>query len=528
MTTMTTLTLDGEWQLTSLNTPSITAPITLPGDVHSALLAADIIPDPYMGCNETKVQWVGEHDWQMTREFTVDAELMAAREVDLKLSMVDTMAEIDINGITAITCSNMFRHYRRDIRPLLREGSNQIIVTLKRADIEAKARAERLPFPVPWAVGNNQIPHMNTLRKTQCHAGWDWGICLLASGIYDSIRIQPVSHVRLLDMRTEQQWQHDGRCVVVANIHTEMLAGAQPQLAECTLETPDGERHSLSVAIDAAVNTVRFELDKPMRWWPAGYGEQPLYRLHLALDGQVIEKRLGLRELAVDTQEDEIGAAMTFMVNGKAIMSKGANWIPLDAMPGTQTPARYRRLLEDAKAANMNMIRVWGGGMYERDCFYELCDELGLMVWQDLMFSCALYPSTPEFLSDVREEITEQVRRLSDHPSLALWCGDNEVIGAIGWYPESKNNREKYVVNYDRLNRVLQEVVEREDPSRRFWASSPCNGELDFGDAWHDDNKGTCISGMCGIPANLSMLTTTSSRVFAASSATSHGRHCRQ
>ncbi len=181
---------------------------------------------------------------------------------------------------------------------------------------------------------------------------------------------------------------------------------------------------------------------------------------------------------------------MTFIVNGKAIMAKGANWIPLDAMPALHTSDRYRTLLQDAVDANMNMIRVWGGGMYEQDEFYDLCDELGLLVWQDLMFACALYPSAPDFLADVELEVRDQVKRLRDHTSLALWCGDNEVIGAIGWYPESRTNREKYVVNYDRLNRVLQQTVEAEDPTRRFWASSPCNGELDFGDAWHDDNKG--------------------------------------
>ncbi|MDD1784169.1 glycoside hydrolase family 2 protein [Enterovibrio sp. ZSDZ35] len=487
---MSQFNLDGVWQLSSLTNPDVTAPITLPGDVHSALLAAEIIPDPYLGCNETQVQWVGEHDWQMTRTFNIDANVLEAQQVDLILSMVDTMAQIEVNGVTALHCSNMFRHYRRDIRPLLREGENYICVTLNRADIEAKARAERLPFPVPWAVGNNQVPHMNTLRKTQCHAGWDWGICLLVSGIYDSIRIQPISQARLNDVRTRQEWQQDGQCTVIASITADVLEGSEAQVAECELISPAGERQSITAELAGGKTEMRFTVQNPQRWWPAGYGEQPLYQLSVSLDGQLVEKQLGLRELTVDTSEDDAGAAMTFVVNGKAVMAKGANWIPLDAMPGKQTPEQYRRLLEDAKAANMNMIRVWGGGMYERDVFYRLCDELGLLVWQDLMFSCALYPSTPDFLNDVRQEITEQVRRLSDHPSLALWCGDNEVIGAIGWYPESKSNREKYVVNYDRLNRVLQEVVETEDPSRRFWASSPCNGELDFGDAWHDDNKG--------------------------------------
>ncbi|CZF80375.1 Exo-beta-D-glucosaminidase precursor [Grimontia celer] len=486
---MTQLILDGEWTLTSLADDSIVAPIQIPGDVHSALLAADKIPDPYYGCNETDVQWVSEHDWLLTKSFEADSSTLEAPRVDLMLSMVDTVASIAVNGEVVLLCANMFREYRVDVRPYLKQGENILTVTLKRADIEAKARAERLPFPVPWAVGNNQIPHMNTLRKTQCHAGWDWGICLLASGIYDSVKLQPIHNVALKGVRTAQQWQSNGQCDLTLSIDAEVV-GTDSAAIECVLTSPCGESQSTIIAADVEPLTCGFTITHPERWWPTGYGSQPLYSLTVSVDGQRVTKRIGLRELHLDTTPDEAGSALTFVMNGKAIMSKGANWIPLDAMPGLQTPERYRQLLEDAKAANMNMIRVWGGGMYERDCFYELCDELGLMVWQDLMFACALYPSTPEFLKDVELEVAYQVRRLSDHASIALWCGDNEVIGAIGWYPESRTNREKYVVNYDRLNRVLQEVVEREDPYRRFWASSPCNGELDFGDAWHDDNKG--------------------------------------
>lgn len=484
------MTLDGQWTLSSINDPSIYSAITLPGDVHSALLEANIIPDPYLACNEEQVQWVGEHDWLLERTFIADGDFLDAKEIDLILSMVDTVAEIEINDHPVLSCSNMFRHYKRDILPFLKEGENGIRIRLKRADIEAKARAETLPFPVPWAQGNNQIPYMNTLRKTQCHSGWDWGICLLVSGIYSSIRLQSVHSVRLIDAQITQNWQDDLSCHLMVDIETHILDAKMAPPFECTLVCPGGHKTCVTLSLTQETTSYCFVIDKPQRWWPAGYGEQPLYTLHICVDGQALEKRLGLRELFVDTRKDEHGSAMTFVVNGKAIMAKGANWIPPDAMPGKQTPAQYRRLLEDAKAANMNMIRVWGGGMYERDTFYDVCDELGLLVWQDLMFSCALYPSTPDFIEDVKQEITDQVKRLSAHPCIALWCGDNEVIGAIGWYPESRANREKYVVNYDRLNRALEEVVKREDPTRRFWASSPCNGELDFGDAWHDDNKG--------------------------------------
>ena len=487
---MNQMILDGTWSLSSVTDPSLCVPIVLPGDVHSALLNANIIPDPYVACNESLVQWVGEEEWFLERTFLATADFLKAKEIDLLLSMVDTLAEIEINNTLVQHCSNMFRYYRKDIKPFLIEGENSVRIRLKRADLEAKRRAQTLPFPIPWAEGNNQIPHMNTLRKTQCHSGWDWGICLMVSGIYNSIRLQAMDLARLKDVHITQDWQESGACKISAHIEAQILRSDVPLVMEVSLVFPDGTRRSVSLAMTGEKTDYTVLIENPERWWPAGYGEQPLYTFTFSLDGQHIEKRIGLRELHVDTQADEHGSAMTFVVNGKAIMAKGANWIPSDAMPGKQTYEQYRRLLHDAKAANMNMIRVWGGGMYERDTFYDLCDELGLLVWQDLMFSCALYPSTPEFIEDVKQEITEQVCRLRAHPCIALWCGDNEVIGAIGWYPESRKNREKYVVNYDRLNRALEEVVTRQDPSRRFWASSPCNGELDFGDAWHDDNKG--------------------------------------
>ncbi|WEM44528.1 glycoside hydrolase family 2 protein (plasmid) [Photobacterium sp. DA100] len=488
---MPTLLLNGNWTLTSPQHPDIDISCKLPGDIHSALIAADHLENPYLGCNERNVQWVGESEWHLERDFHLDADFLNAQSIDLKLEFVDTLADFIINGHHVLSCSNMFRRYRVNILPYLQLGINQIQIVLKRADIEAAERAKRLPFPVPWAVGNNQIPHMNTLRKTQCHAGWDWGICLLVSGVYQPIELIPVHQTRLKRVHTIQNWQEDGSCDLDINIDYDVTACSH---APSTLKVEfDNHIHQLSVDMNqlgAQSTRLTIKVTNPERWWPAGYGEAYLYPLNVTLNQHQICKKIGLRKLELDTSADNIGSAMTFVVNDKAIMAKGANWIPLDALPSSHTPENYRRLLEDAKAANMNMIRVWGGGMYEHDIFYELCDELGLMVWQDLMFACALYPSTKEFMNDVEQEVIDQVRRLSDHPSLALWCGDNEVIGAINWYPESKTNREKYVVNYDRLNYMLAQVVEKEDPTRRFWASSPCNGELDFGDAWHDDDSG--------------------------------------
>ena len=481
---MSSIELNGEWTLRSPQHPHIAIPMSLPGDNYSALFKAGLIPDPYIGTNEKDVQWVGEAQWKIEKEFDAGAADLEARAIEMKLSRVDTLADISINGQPVLSCSNMFRHYQVDIKPFLCEGKNTISVEFARADLEGKARAERLPFPIPSSMGsNNQIPHMNLLRKTQCHAGWDWGICLMVSGIYDAITVSAIHTIALERATTDQLWNEDGSVTVEVSVTHEANIDAQ-------VSVEFGE-HSKTVTCDKSGETkVSFAIAEPKLWWPAGYGEQPLYVLSVELDGQVINKRIGLRKLVLNTSEDNVGSSMEFQVNGFPITAKGANWIPVDAMPSNESESRYRALLQSAVDVNMNMIRVWGGGQYESELFYDLCDEYGLMVWQDMMFSCALYPSTDEFVADVVPELRDQIRRLRDHCCIALWCGDNEVIGAIGWYPESKANRTKYTVNYDRLSRKIAETVMQEDSSRRFWASSPCNGDLDYGDAWHDDTRG--------------------------------------
>lgn len=485
------LSLNGKWSADCLDTDVCVKKelknlaVTLPGDIHSALVEAGKMEVPYWATNEKQVQWVGECEWLLHRDFNLSAEQCNVASLDLCIEYLDTIAEIRVNDQLIATSRNMFVALKLNILPFVNEGGNKIEILLKRADLAAKSEAEKLPFPIPWAVGNNQIPHMNTLRKTQCHAGWDWGICLLVAGVYGDITLTPIPKTRLVDVQTEQRWNADC-CELIVSVDYEKLntEAVQVQL-NFAGQTLTGELESSQTR-----QTFSLVIEDAVRWWPAGYGEAFLYDLAVELDGQAINKKIGLRELRLITEDDEVGSSMMFEVNGFAITAKGANWIPLDAMPGLNSDQRYRDLLTDAHAANMNMIRVWGGGIYEHDIFYELCDELGLLVWQDLMFSCALYPSTRDFVANVVEEVDYQVKRLRNHSCIALWCGDNEVIGAIGWYPESKQNREKYVVNYDRLNRALEDAVLNAGSSRRFWSSSPCNGELDFGDAWHDDNRG--------------------------------------
>ncbi len=481
------LVLDGQWTLRNLNGEhQCTMPIL--GDNFSALLDAELIPDPYYSENEALVRWVGETDWEITREFTVSSESVDSKYAFLNLSRVDTQAEVYINERLVQVCSNAFTRYRPEVSSALKLGNNTIRIVFKRIDSIALANARSLPYPVPFSAGdNNTVPHMNTVRKPQCHAGWDWGITLMVSGIYNSLSLEFVEGARL-DYVTHTQTHNDTSVAldICAHLHV-YRAGRQ------TLEIEiDGDMIRVEEHLEPGEQVIRYrkQIQNPKLWWPVGFGEPNLYPLTVRLsDGQSITQRIGLRQLSVDNSLDGIGKRLTVQVNGVDIFCKGANWIPSDALISRQTEQKHRRLLEDAVMANMNMIRVWGGGQYEYDHFYELCDELGLLVWQDAMFACSQYPSVDWFLDQVGAELKHQVLRLSHHTSIALWCGDNEIIGSLEWYDESKNDPTKYAVNYDRINNFVNQTIAKYDPTRTFWPSSPCNGPMDFG-GWHDDTSG--------------------------------------
>ncbi len=370
----------------------------------------------------------------------------------------------------------------------MRPGENAIAIRFRSATKEASARAARQPFPIPHTK-NNLVPDLNMLRKAQCHGGWDWGPCLMVLGIYAEPKLCLFDDARIEHAVIRQDHHDDGSVTVTAHVELAALRdGAVPVVFTFDDREVEGEAmvtHANGGGIDLGLTVA-----EPLLWWPAGTGDQPLYDASVTIPGDRIQKRIGLRKLRLINEPDAAGASMTFEVNDVPIFAKGANWIPADALPSRITRGRIARLLGEAVAANMNMIRVWGGGFYEFDAFYELCDELGLLVWQDMMFACSQYPSTPEFLAQVDAEVRYQVKRLASHASIAIWCGDNEVIGSLTWYDVSKKNRDRYLVNYDRLNRVIEQAVEDSDASRTFWPSSPCSGKLDYGDAWHDDSSG--------------------------------------
>jgi beta-mannosidase len=478
------LDLSGTWRLES-GDGRITAAIALPGDVHSALIAAGIVADPYVGRNELDARWVADTDWLIWREFDHAGAASAAWYLDLE--GIDTVAEVSLNGTRVLEAQNCFRRYRPEVTGALQQGRNTIAILIRSATKAANDLAERQPFPIPFSA-NCPIPNGNMLRKPACHFGWDWNLAIAPLGIYGRIALKPLQRARIEHVEVAQDHHDDGSTTVAAAItFYAAQAGTVPLLVNFA-----GEERAVEVVASAGEtrHVEYFTVAKPQLWWPAGSGAQTLYPLEVQCDGDVVRRHIGLRKLELVTDPDAVGARFAFRVNGREIFCRGANWIPADALPSRATPQLTRKLLEAAVAGNMNMLRIWGGGFYEQDFFYDLCDELGLLVWQDFMFACNLYPSTPEFLAEVRAEVDYQVRRLGSHASIALWCGDNELIGALTWFEESRKNRDRYLVNYDRLNRTIEEAARAADPDLIWWPSSPSPGKLSFGDAWHDDSSG--------------------------------------
>ena len=481
--------LAGTWSVSEANKNEAAVAMRVPGDVHTALLKAGRIPDPYFGRNEEKIQWVGEREWLVQRDFEVSAEMLAKSEIILRLEHVDTFCTVTVNGHKVGETGNRFRRYDFDVKKYLKPGRNTIAGTFWSAEKMGAALKAQQPFPIPTLAHKD----IQFVRKPACNGGWDWGISLMSIGFAGQVRLLGYDEARI-DYVFSEQRHSEGRCDIKVFVDAHVVADGNQKL---TVQI-GGVKAEDHFAVSAGDNrlAVSLAIDNPRLWWPNGMGEQHLYDMTVTLGDVTFTRKLGLRTVEVVNKPDEgdksdrPGMCMTFRVNGVDVFCKGANWIPCDAMFAGQTPARYRDLLTSARDANMNMIRLWGGGQFEEDAFYEICDELGLMVWHDFMFSCSLYPSDKAFLAEVNAELAHQIRRLRDHASIVIWCGDNECIGALKWFEESRKNRDLYLINYDRLNRVLAEAVETYDPTRTFWPSSPCGGPGDFSDAWHNDNRG--------------------------------------
>ncbi|WP_328874400.1 glycoside hydrolase family 2 protein [Streptomyces sp. NBC_00287] len=448
-----------------LRTPGSTAaevPAAVPGCVHTDLLAAGVIPDPFLGRNETEVAWVGRRDW------TYERDLHAAsghEQTDLVFDGLDTVAEIRLDGRLLGRTRNMHRSHRFDVTGL----SGRLSVRFASAYAEAEAVRGKLgERPAAYAEPFQYV------RKMACSFGWDWGPTLVTAGIWRPVRLEHWSTARIARVRPLVTVEQGVGRVELA-VDVERTRVEAPLTIEATV---GGVRARAS--IDGTQGVVRLEVPSPRLWWPRGYGEQPLYDVELRLlhgdePLDVWRRRIGFRSVELDRSADEHGTGFTFVVNGERLFARGVNWIPDDVFPSRVTRARYRERLGQAADAGVDLVRVWGGGIYESEDFYDACDELGLLVWQDFPFACAAYPEEQPLRGEVEAEARENVVRLMPHPSLVLWNGNNENLwGFRDWGWERRLAGESWGEGY--YLGLLPRVVAELDPTRPYAAGSPWSG----------------------------------------------------
>jgi beta-mannosidase len=485
-------------------------PAQVPGVVHIDLVANRLIGDPFFGRNEKDLQWIGKTDCEYRTTFAASRGLRARRHVDLVFEGLDTYARVYLNGEEILDADNMYRQWRVSVAERLRGEGNELRVVLRspiREDLDkVTARGYELP-----AVNDQGEKTSVYVRKAPYSFGWDWGPRFVTCGIWKPVRLEAWDEARLADVFVRQVELGDERARLVADV--DVLADGAAAGSSASLEVsvagpeyggPLPPRGEATIPLEEGTKThsVTLGIRRPKRWWPNGYGGQPLYTVttRLVLAGETVDERstrIGLRTLELRREPDEWGKSFEFVVNGVPVFAKGANWIPADSFLPRLTRERYARLLGSARDAHMNMLRVWGGGIYESDGFYDLADELGLLVWQDFHFSCSLYPADPPFLANVAVEAEEAIRRLRNHPSVALWNGNNEIEAA--WFQWGWRERlPGWLWNdYEKIfHDLLPKTVARLDPTRAYWPSSPSanresmpgdpgNGDMHYWGVWH-------------------------------------------
>ncbi|XP_062567240.1 beta-mannosidase-like isoform X2 [Saccostrea cucullata] len=464
--------------------------------MYTALINNNVIQDPYYRDNDLKYRWIGRDDWTYSRVFNVSSEMMKMTNVKLVSKGLDTFATVMINGHLVGETDNMFLQYVMDIKPYIKEGENSIRVLFTSAVNQAESLASNHSYLIPPACPVPQYKgecHVNMIRKEQCSFSWDWGPSFPTQGIWRDIYIESFNTSTIRYFTAETRKEADGSWAIDAEVHLDVPYGESvPGSIEVQLDvTGVGIKQNITLTHENNKLKQRMTINKNAdirEWWPNGYGDQNLYKLYAfftSVDGRSMSaKKITIGFKTVELVQDYVsgdpnqGRSFYFKINGVPVFLKGSNWIPADSFQERITKDRLQNLLQSARDVHMNSMRVWGGGVYESDEFYDLADELGILIWQDLMFGCAMYPTNPQFLSSVKEEITQQVRRLKSHASLLLWSGNNENEKALrqSWYNTDVNFTVYYNDYVTLYHDTIQPVVQTEDTTHPFIMSSPSNG----------------------------------------------------
>jgi beta-mannosidase len=472
------MTLDGIWNLSCAGRGITNIPITIPGDTQTALFAANIIPDPYWGVNEKTIQWVHTVEWTMSRFFNVSL-LSVVSAVVLALEFVDGFSSVSINGRHVMDTTNSFNFYRQNVKDFLVEGQNRIDVLFRNISDEARRRGESLLPDTYTQARDTRIKYLNMVRKPEFQGGWDWGPCIVTCGIYKPTQLIPINVFDLAEVAVVQNWEGgsvklDLEIDVVCYKETKEDTPISIEFGSIseTIQIPPSSKGPRTIR-----HTVKLRGDEKL-WTINEFGGPYLHNLRVKCDGKEIEKRVGLRKIELVREKDAHGIGFFFKINGHIVNVKGSDLVPLDSLPARVTYERYYSLLSDVKAAHMNALRLWGGGHYDEN-LYKAADELGILIWHDLMFACAQSPPVDWFLKEVREELESQVRRNSHHASILFWCGGNEVHQVVA----GEGKHDQWLRGqYAKFNMFLKNHTERLDSSRAFWPDSPSRGNYRYQD----------------------------------------------
>lgn len=470
-------------------------PATVPGCVHTDLLKNGKIEDPFYRLNEHNLQWIDKVNWEYKTTFIIDEVTLTRDRVALDFKGLDTYADVFVNGTQVLSADNMFREWMVDVKSQLIAGSNELRILFRSPIAEGlkKYDANGFSFPVPpndlaeiGQVEGKKAVSVFT-RKAGYHFGWDWGPRLVSSGLWRPVYLTVWDAARIENLQIKQNAVNEKEATFTAIFE---IDAPKPGEAILTIENDSLEFTKGTVQLTEGMGkySIDFKITNPKLWWTNGLGAPNLYNLKgkVTVGNRTTEKteRIGIRTLELVREKDEKGTSFYFKLNGVPVFMKGANYIPNDIFPARVSDQMYENVIRTSKLSNFNMLRVWGGGIYEYDKFYDLCDENGILVWQDFMFACAMFPGDDEFLNNVKAEATDNIKRLRNHPSIAMWCGNNEILAAwFGWgwakaeEAKNKGNAEKMWKAYtDIFHQVLPGAVAANDPDRFYWDSSPASG----------------------------------------------------
>ena len=440
----------------------------IPGTVHTDLLSNNLIEEPFYSDNEKRLNWISESDWIYKTTFDSPFDDINSSKIKLVFEGIDTVSKIYLNDIHLGSTSNMFLKYEYDVTKLLKQKNNELKLYFE-SPINYAIKQEKKYGKLLVALNSYRV----YIRKAQYSFGWDWGPSFPTMGIWKNVYLKKESEAEIENFLFNTVEIKNNNAIVEVIFDVKKNTN-EKILASIKINNENFSTNKL-IEVIRGKNKVKFKIENCELWMPNGYGEQNLYNLEIKLHNKnkdvldSLNKKVGIRKIELQLKEKNKNT-FRFIVNGKKVFAKGVNWIPADAFLTRVTEDKYRKLLTYAKDANMNFVRVWGGGIYENDIFYEICDELGLLVWQDFMFACGSYPENSEFIQNVRKEIFYNANRLQYHPSIAMWCGNNENEWI--WYQEQKKSYKK-MPGYKIFSKIIPSILKEVDPSRPYWESSP-------------------------------------------------------